>query len=245
MINVEYNPGKAFEKISTKSNKFIDGSFELAFKIIKKYKIFKFINGPISKKSFLKKKFLGITEFISKKFDAKNTCMLIYNKKLSVCPITTHLPIKLVTKQIRKKIITNKVSLISDFYKQNFGFKPKIAILGLNPHCESIHKYNEDEKIIKPTAEHLKKKYNVSGPYAADTIFLKENRKKINVVVGMYHDQVLTPLKTLFEYDAINITLGLPFIRVSPDHGPNEKMLGKNKSNPTSLLRSIQFLDQN
>ena len=244
LINVEYNTSKAFEKISTKSNKFIEGSFELAFKIIKKYKIFKFINGPISKKSFLNKKFLGITEYISQKFDAKNTCMLIYNKKLSVCPITTHLPIKLVTNQISKKIITDKVSLISNFYIQNFGLKPKIAILGLNPHCESIHKYNEDEKIIKPTTKNLKKKYNVSGPYAADTIFLKENRKKINVVVGMYHDQVLTPLKTLYEYDAINITLGLPFIRISPDHGPNEKMLGMNKSNPTSLLRSIQFLDQ-
>ena len=241
LINVEYNPGKAFEKISTKSNKFIEGSFELAFKIIKKYKIFKFINGPISKKNFLKKKFLGVTEYISKKFDAKSTCMLIYNKKLSVCPITTHLPIKLVTKQISKKIITNKVFLINNFYKKNFGFKPKISILGLNPHCESVHKYNEDEKIIKPTIEHLKKKYNISGPFAADTIFLKENRKKINVVVGMYHDQVLTPLKTLYEYDAINITLGLPFIRISPDHGPNEKMLGKNKSNPTSLLKAIQF----
>ena len=245
LINVEYIPSKAFEKISSKSNKFIESSFKLAFKIIKNYKIFKFINGPISKKNFLNKKYLGITEYISKNFNAKNTCMLIYNKKLSFCPITTHLPIKLVTKQISKKIITNKVSLISDFYKKNFGLKPKIAILGLNPHCESIHKYNEDEKIIKPITENLKNKYNVSGPYAADTIFLKENRKKINVVVGMYHDQVLTPLKTLYEYDAINITLGLPFIRVSPDHGPNEKMLGMNKSNPTSLLRSIQFLDQN
>ena len=245
LINVEYDPSKAFEKISTKSNKFIDDSFELAFKIIKKYKIFKFINGPISKKNFLNKKFLGITEYISKKFDTKNTCMLIYNKKLSVCPITTHLPIKLVTKQISKKIITNKVFLINNFYKKNFGFKPKISILGLNPHCESVHKYNEDEKIIKPTIENLKKKYNISGPFAADTMFLKENRKKINVVVGMYHDQVLTPLKTLYEYDAINITLGLPFIRISPDHGPNEKMLGMNKSNPTSLLRSIQFLDKN
>jgi 4-hydroxythreonine-4-phosphate dehydrogenase len=245
LINVEYNPGKAFEKISTKSNKFIESSFKLAFKIIKDYKIFKFINGPISKKNFLNKKYLGITEYISKNFNAKNTCMLIYNKNLSVCPITTHLPVKLVTKQINKKIITDKVTLVSNFYVQNFGLKPKIAILGLNPHCESIHKYNEDEKIIKPVTQNLKKKYNVSGPHAADTIFLKENRKKINVVVGMYHDQVLTPLKTLYEYDAINITLGLPFIRISPDHGPNEKMLGMNKSNPKSLLRSIQFLDQN
>ena len=93
--------------------------------------------------------------------------------------------------------------------------------------------------------KYLSNKHNLSGPYSADTIFLKENRKKFDVIVGMYHDQVLTPLKTLFEYDAINITLGLPFIRISPDHGPNEKMLGQNKSNPTSLLKAIQFLDKN
>ena len=117
--------------------------------------------------------------------------------------------------------------------------------MGLNPHCESIHKYNEDDKIIKPTIKYLRAKYRVSGPYSADTIFLKSNRKKFDVVIGMYHDQVLTPLKTLLEYDAINITLGLPFDRISPDHGPNVKMLGRNISNPLSLLRAIQFLEKN
>ena len=244
LIDVEYKPKKAFEKITKKSNKFIENSFKLAFKIIKQYKFQKLINGPISKKNFLNKKFLGITEYISKKFKLKNTCMLIYNKNLSVCPITTHLPVKLLTKKINKKIIINKVSLISAFYKKKFRLKPKIAILGLNPHCESIHHYNEDEKIIKPAIKLLKYKYNVSGPYSADTMFLKENRKKFNVIIGMYHDQVLTPFKTLYEYDAINITLGLPFIRISPDHGPNERMLGMNKSNPTSLLKAIQFLDK-
>tara|TARA_B100001057_G_scaffold350150_1_gene351616 strand:+ start:44 stop:1006 length:963 start_codon:yes stop_codon:yes gene_type:complete len=245
LINVEYNPDKAFEKITNKSNVFIRRSFELAFKIIKKNNIRKFINGPISKKYFLKNKFLGITEFISQKFLAKNTCMLIFNKKLSVCPITTHLPLKLVTKKINKKIISNKISLINDFYEKNFKLRPQIAILGLNPHCESIHKYNEDEKIIKPVIKQLKKRFNVSGPYPADTIFLKNNRKNFDVIVGMYHDQVLTPLKTLYEYDAINITLGLPFVRISPDHGPNETMIGKNLSNPLSLLKAIKFLDRN
>jgi 4-hydroxythreonine-4-phosphate dehydrogenase len=245
LINVEYNAKRAFEKISSKSNTFIENSFKLAFKIIKKYKFYKFINGPISKKKFLNKKFLGITEYISKKFKTKNTCMLIYNKELSVCPITTHLPLKFVTKKINKKIILNKVSLVNNFYKNRFGLKPKIAILGINPHCESIHRYNEDEKIIKPAVKYLKNKYNVSGPFSADTIFLKMNRKKFDVIIGMYHDQVLTPLKSLYEYDAINITLGLPFTRISPDHGPNEKMLGMNKSNPTSLLKAIKFLDEN
>ena len=245
LIDVKYNPGKAFEKISKKSNIFIKNSFDLAFQIIKKNSIHKFINGPISKKQFLKNKFLGITEYISEKFQANNTCMLIYNETLSVCPITTHLPLKLVSKKINKKNILKNISLVNDFYEKKFNIKPRIAILGLNPHCESVHKYNEDEKIIKPTVKYLKNRYNVSGPYPADTIFLKNNRKKFDVIIGMYHDQVLTPLKTLFEYDAINITLGLPFIRVSPDHGPNETMLGKNLSNPLSLSRAIKFLDKN
>ena len=245
LINVDYHPAHAFEKISNKSNIFIENSFKLAFEIIKKYKISKFINGPISKKNFLNKKFLGITEYISKKFKAKKTCMLIYNKDLSVCPITTHLPLKLVAKKISKKAIIEKLSLISSFYKRNFNKKPRIAILGLNPHCESVHRYDEDEKIIKPSVKYLNNKHNLSGPHSADTIFLKENRKKFDVIVGMYHDQVLTPLKTLYEYDAINITLGLPFTRISPDHGPNESMLGKNRSNYTSLLKAIQFLDKN
>ena len=244
LVNVEYNSVNAFEKISNKSNLFIKNSFKTAFQILKQNKIKKFINGPISKKSFLNKKFLGLTEYISKSFSKKKTCMLIYNQALSVCPLTTHLPIKLVTKKINKKNISDKVFLINNFYVKKFGFKPKIAILGLNPHCESVHKFNEDDKIIKPTIRHLKKKYKVSGPYPADTIFLKNNRKDFNVILGMYHDQVLAPLKTLYEYDAINITLGLPFDRISPDHGPNEKMLGKNISNPLSLLNAIKFLEK-
>jgi 4-hydroxythreonine-4-phosphate dehydrogenase len=115
----------------------------------------------------------------------------------------------------------------------------------LNPHCESISKFNEDEKIIKPAIKNLRRlKYRISGPFSADTIFIKKNRDQFDVILGMYHDQVLTPIKTLYEYDAINITLGLPFIRISPDHGPNESMMGKNESNPLSLIKALTFLDK-
>ena len=246
LIDVKYNTNSAFEKISKKSNLFIKKSFDIAFKLIKQGVTNKLINGPISKKDFLNKKYLGMTEYLSKKTKSKKTAMLIYNKELSVCPITTHLPLKLVTKKINKKILIEKISLINDFYKSTRNFNPKIAVLGLNPHCESVDKFNEDEKILKPSIKYLSKLgYKVSGPYPADTIFLKNNRKKFNVIVGMYHDQVLTPLKTIYEYDAINITLGLPFIRISPDHGPNIKMLGKNNSNPLSLVNAIKFLDKN
>ena len=246
LINVKYNQKKPFEKISSKSNIYLKNSFNIAFEIIKRGISKKLINGPISKTNFLEKKYLGITEYISKKFKLKKTGMLIYNKNLSVCPVTTHLPLKSVSKNITKKLIIEKVKLINQFYKTILKKKPRVAVLGLNPHCESIYKYNEDIKIIKPAVNILKKqKYNVSGPYPADTFFLSQNRKKYDVVLGMYHDQVLTPLKTIFEYDAINITMGLPFIRISPDHGPNEEMLGKNKSNPTSLIQAINFLNKN
>jgi 4-hydroxythreonine-4-phosphate dehydrogenase len=158
--------------------------------------------------------------------------------------LTTHLPIKYVNKKINKLEIISKVKLIDNFWKKKFSKQVKIGVTGLNPHCESIDSFNEDQNIILPAIKKLKKlKYNIEGPLAADTIFLKNNRKKFDLIIGMYHDQVLTPIKTLFEYDAINVTIGLPFIRVSPDHGPNESMLGKNKSNYLSLLNSIKFLD--
>ena len=244
LFNVSYNQKKAFDKISNKSNKYIKKSFDIALKILNQKITNKLINGPISKKFFLKKKYLGITEYLAYKTGTKNYAMLIYNKNLSVCPLTTHLPLKKVSKQINKNIIKKKIKLIDIFYKKILKLKPKMAMTGLNPHCESVDNFNEDEKIIKPAIKSLNKNnYKISGPFSADTMFLKNNRKKYNVIIGMYHDQVLTPLKTLVEYDAINITLGLPFIRVSPDHGPNEKMLGKNKSNPLSLIKSLKFLD--
>ncbi len=244
LIDVTFKQKKAFNKISNKSNNYIKKSFDIALKILSKKITNKFINGPISKKFFLKNKYLGITEYLASKTKTKNFAMLIYNKKLSVCPLTTHLPIKKVHQKINKNIIKEKIELIDIFFKKHLKKKAKIAVTGLNPHCESIDIFNEDEKIIKPTIKTLNKSnFKVSGPFAADTIFLKNNRKKYNVIIGMYHDQVLTPIKTLFEYDAINITLGLPFFRISPDHGPNEKMMGKNKSNSSSLLSALTFLD--
>ena len=244
LINVNFKQLSGFSKITSKSNHYITNCFDIAINLLKNNVSNKFINGPISKKTFLKKKFNGITEYLAHRTKTKNFAMIIYNKNLSVCPLTTHLPIKYVNKKINRLDIINKVKLINIFWKKKFGKQVRIGVTGLNPHCESIDSFNEDQKIILPTIKKLQKlKYNIKGPLAADTIFLKVNRKKFDLIIGMYHDQVLTPIKTLFEYDAINITIGLPFIRVSPDHGPNESMLGKNKSNYLSLLNSIKFLD--
>ena len=245
LVDVNYNFKRCFEKISNKSNDYIKNCFDIALEILKKNKLTKFINGPISKKYFLKGKTLGITEYLAKKTNKDHeVAMLIHNKNLSVSPLTTHLALKDVPRKISKKKLQIHVKLINDFYKTNFNKKPKIAITGLNPHCESNFNNSEEDKIIIPAIKILKqRKFNVDGPYPADTIFIKDYIKKYDVIIGMYHDQVLTPMKTLFNFDAINITLGLPFIRVSPDHGPNTSMLGKNKSNPQSLIEALKFLD--
>ena len=245
LLNVNYKNQKVFSKISFNSKEYISNCFKIGLELIKKNKNTIFINGPISKKHFLQKNFLGVTEYISKKTKSKNQVMLIYNNKLAVSPITTHLPLKFVAKNITKKKIIQNVKEIKKFYEKIIKKKPKIAILGLNPHCETIDNISEEKKIIIPAIKYLnKKKSHIDGPFSADTFFLKENINKYDVVVGMYHDQVLTPIKTLYDFNAINITLGLPFLRISPDHGPNIKMLGKNISDPASIFFAMKFINK-
>ena len=225
--------------------RYIQNCFDIGLYLAKKYPGIGFINGPINKKKFLNFEHQGITEYLAKDLKCKNYAMLIYAKKLAVCPITTHLPLKSVYKSISKKKIVDKVKLIHNFYKTKTKKTPKIAITGLNPHCESDEKTNEEKKHIIPAIKILRKnKISIEGPFSADTIFIKNQIKKFDVIVGMYHDQVLGPIKALYNFEAINITLGLPFLRVSPDHGPNQKMFGKNLSNPDSLLQAIKFLDK-
>ena len=218
----------------------------MGFKIIKEFNLKFLINGPVSKKHFLEKKIQGVTEYLAKKTNKiGEETMLIYNKKISVCPITTHDALRNIFKKITKKKITKKVLKINKFYKEILKKKPSFAVTGMNPHCETKEKFNEEKKIIIPAIKFLKRiGIKIEGPFPADTIFLKQNFKKFNVIVGMYHDQVITPIKTIYGFDAINITLGLPFIRISPDHGPNENMLGKNISNPLSLIQALNFVNK-
>ena len=245
MINVDYRFKTIFAKISNHSNRYIEKCFNLSLKLIKEHKIHALINGPVSKKHFLKKKFPGITEYIAKKTNSKQPVMLIYNKDLAVSPLTTHVPIKKVASFIKKKEIINNIIKIDNFYKSRLQKIPNIAVLGLNPHCETNHKISEEKREIIPAINFLKKKnFLVTGPIPADTFFLEKNIKKYDVVIGMYHDQVLSPIKTLFKFKAINITIGLPFIKVTPDHGPNHEMVGTNKSDASSIFYALNFLNK-
>ena len=244
VYDVKYKQQKPFEKITSKSNQYIFECFNIALKFIQNRKITGFINCPVSKETLFKNKYQGITEFLSKKVNKKNNeVMLIYNKNLSVSPITTHIPLSQVSKKINYYKIVKKVKIINIFYKSFFKKKPKIAILGLNPHNFYPSKKSE-EKIISKAIKYLYKlKINVEGPLSTDSSFVVYNRKKFDVIVGMYHDQVLTPFKALYKFKAINITLGLPFLRVSPDHGTGKDILGKKIANPESLIESIKFFN--
>jgi len=123
LIDVDFNQSSAFDKITSKSNRYIATCFNIAIKLLKNNVSNKLINGPISKKTFLKKKFNGITEYLANKTNTKKFAMIIYNKNLSVCPLTTHLPIKHVSKKIDKLEIINKVKLIDSFWKKNLTKK--------------------------------------------------------------------------------------------------------------------------
>ena len=245
VINVDYNQKKPFGKKSSLSSKYIFSSFKIALDLIKEKKIIGIINCPVYKESLFKNNYQGITEFLSKKANMQgNEVMLIYNKNLAVAPLTTHIPFKQIHNKINIKKIVNKIKIINNFYKKFFNKKPKIALLGLNPHNYSPSKNSEEKKILSPAIKIIKKnKIKIIGPVSPDTSFINFKKNKIDVIVGMYHDQVLTPFKALFNYNAINITLGLPYVRLSPDHGIAEDIVGKKVANPKSLIESIKFFN--
>ncbi len=235
------NPFKVKKK---NKSKYILGSFDVALYMFKNKLLYGLINCPIDKKDTFGTKFTGITEYLAKKERILGKeVMLIYNKKLSVSPITTHIKLKKVAANISKKKIIKKITTINNFYLKILKIKPKIGVLGLNPHNGEMIKDSEEVKIILPAINSLRrKKVSIFGPLSPDTSFMNLRNKKFNVLVGMYHDQVLAPFKTIFKYDAINITLGISFFRISPDHGIGMEIIKKNIANPQSLLESIKFL---
>lgn len=246
VLNINFQQNSSFSKISKKSKPYIFKCFDLCIKLIKSKKIIGLINCPVSKEHLFDKNSKGVTEYLSKKYSTPGKeVMLIYNKNLAVSPITTHIRLSDVVRSLNKKIIIKKIETINHFYKKVLKKSPKIAALGINPHNYSGDKKKSDENnIILPAIKSLKKKkINVIGPVSPDTSFMIYKKYKIDIIVGMYHDQVLTPFKSIFGFNAVNITLGLPFIRISPDHGVGSNIAGKKIANPNSLIESIKFFN--
>ena len=233
------------KKLNTRN--YLKNCFEKSFEILKNKKAHGIINLPLNK-NFLPKKYPGFTEYISNSFKTSGKeSMLLYNESFSVCPNTTHIPLNSVSKELSKKIIKKNIYNIYNFYKNILGLrKPTIAIMGLNPHNGMDFKERlEEDKIIRPAISEMRKKnIQVQGPLSPDSAFNEIQSKKINCLIGNYHDQVLPTFKYINKFKAINITLGLPFLRISPDHGPAQEIQGKNIANPDSFLYALNFFEK-
>ena len=245
LINIDLKFNNPFKVNKKLASQYVKKCLNLGHNLSVNKDVLGLINCPINK-YLLQKKNIGVTEFLANKCKLRDSSevMMIKNKNFAVCPITTHLDLKNVSKNINKKKIIIKVKTIGKYFKILFKRKPKIGILGLNPHNAELRSGSEENNEIIPAIKNLKKKgFNIDGPLVSDTVFIKDFRN-YDVIVGMYHDQVLSPFKSIFKYDGINLTLGLKYLRVSPDHGVAMNIIKKNKANASSLLECIKFINK-
>ena len=245
IFDIKLNFDKPFKVHKKNASKFIIDTLNFAHKLAISNKDTALINCPVSK-TLLKNNGLGITEYLALKNNITDNSevMLIKNNDLAVCPITTHIDIKNISKKIKAPVIIKKIKRIDRWFRLKLKKKPKIAVLGLNPHNAELKKNSEEIRVIIPSIKKLKKTgVDISGPFVSDTIFIN-NYKKFDVIVGMFHDQVLSPFKALYGFDAINLTLGLNYLRVSPDHGVAYDLIKKNKASSKSLEKCIEFIEK-
>ena len=203
------------------------------------------VTGPISKENIITidEKFSGHTEYIQKKTLSNDVLMLLGSKKLRVAIATTHVPLKKVPKLITKRLIINKAMILHNELITKFKIKsPKIKLLGLNPHAGEGGKIGTEERnILIPAVEELRKNnINISMPLSADTAFTKKILADTDAYLGMYHDQVLPVIKALSFGNTINITLGVPIIRTSVDHGVALDIAGSGKTDVSSFEEAIR-----
>ena len=200
------------------------------------------ITGPINKELINQSgfEFSGHTEFLADIANVKKVVMLLMNKKLKIALLTTHIPLSEVPSKISKKNLENTISIISDEFENTWKIKnPSICLLGLNPHAgEGGYIGHEEEEILKPFVNSSSQ--NVFGPISADTAFIEENINKYDVFLAMYHDQGLPVIKSMGFGNTLNVTMGLPFIRISVDHGTAYEIAGKNKADFSSMDEALK-----
>jgi 4-hydroxythreonine-4-phosphate dehydrogenase len=236
------------QKITAKnSGEFAVAALEKAVGLIKSGQAQALVTAPISKERVQKAgfNFPGHTEYLCHAFGVRDFAMMLFHPKLRVVLSTIHVPLKDVSRLLTKALIVQKISLTADSLQKNFGIKnPKIAVCGLNPHAgENGLIGDEEKKIILPAIVASQKKHKavlVSGPHPSDTVFHQALRGQFDAVLCHYHDQALIPIKTTDFYQGVNMTLGLPFIRTSPDHGTAFDLAGKNLACEKSMRYAIQ-----
>lgn len=223
-------------------------SIKLAFELLKKKTASAMITAPISKKaiSLAGIKYPGHTEMLADWSKTKNFSMVFLSKKMKSALVTIHTPINKIKKELTMKKLLSSFDIIVKSLKNDFKIEnPKIAVLGLNPHAgEGGIIGDEEEKIITPTIKKSKNKKYLNGPFSSDAFFAKHSYKKFDLVIGIYHDQVLIPFKMLNSGQGVNYTAGLPIIRTSPDHGTAFDIAGKFIANESSMIEAFYFAEE-
>ncbi len=249
LLNLEEIKETDFEvgKINKSCGKAAIAYVKKAFFLAKNKKIDAFVTAPINKEAVKQSGFPypGHTEFLAALSKRKRFGMLLAANGLKVLLVTTHLALRDVSDALTKEKILEKIKLGYYFLKDNLNLKnPRIAVCGLNPHNGENGVFgDEEQKVIKPAVTAAREfGINCFGPISSDSVFYQTvKQKKYDLIVAMYHDQGLIPLKTFYFEKAVNITIGLPVIRTSPDHGTAFDIAGQGKADPTSMKEAIRY----
>ncbi len=223
-------------------------SIKNSFKLLKEKKADAMITSPISKKalSLAGINYPGHTEMLAEWSNSKDYSMLFLSKKMKSALVTIHSPIKDIPKELTLSKLASSFKIIITSLQNDFLIpNPKIAILGLNPHAgEEGIIGDEEKKIIIPAINNSKYKEFLYGPFSPDAFFANEKYKDFDIILGMYHDQVLIPFKMLNSGHGVNFTAGLPIVRTSPDHGVAFDIAGNFVADESSMLEAFYFAEK-
>ncbi|MBO8471638.1 MAG: 4-hydroxythreonine-4-phosphate dehydrogenase PdxA [Bacteroidetes bacterium] len=238
--NVFVEPGQS----TPESAKSAMTSLEYAVRDLKEGNIDALVTAPINKRAMVNEGFgyTGHTEYLEKEFGVDEALMIMVSDQLKVGVVTGHIPLKDVPGKISRELILTKLRLMNSSLKRDFGiFSPKIAVLGLNPHCgDGGLLGDEEQSVILPAVQQASEEGIMAfGPYSPDGFFGLGNYSRFDAVLAMYHDQGLIPFKALAFEIGVNFTAGLPVVRTSPDHGTAYEMAGKDLADPHSMISSI------
>ncbi len=238
--NVFVEPGQP----TPESAKSAMTSLQRAVEDIKKGYIDVLVTAPINKRAMVNEGFgyTGHTEYLEKEFGVDEVAMIMVCDQLKVGVVTGHIPLKEVPGRLSKDLIVKKLRLMKHSLERDFGIhSPKIAVLGLNPHCGDGGLLGDEESsIILPAVQQaVSEGIMAFGPYSPDGFFGLGNYSRYDAVLAMYHDQGLTPFKALAFELGVNYTAGLPIVRTSPDHGTAYEMAGRDLADPRSMISSI------
>jgi len=239
-----YQPGRATEQ----GAQLAAASLERAVATVSVGVASALVTGPIAKAELARIGFTfpGQTEFVASwcKVSADEAVMMLAGPNLRTVPMTVHCALAEVPKKLTVELIRKRAAIVARALHEDFGIaEPRLAVCGLNPHAgEEGRMGSEESKVIAPAIAALRKAgIDATGPHPADTLFAPRKRGSYDVAIAMYHDQALVPLKTLDFDQGVNVTLGLPIVRTSPDHGTAFDIAGKGVADPGAMIAAIRM----